>query len=339
MRANFFSKLYKPHPEAWIISCYYNPLRFASRARNFEIFYRKLTDSKVRFLIVECAFGGEDFSLSVRENVIKVRARDVLWQKERLLNLAERLLPPKAKYVIWLDADILFSNRNWIRDTVEVLQTQTICQPFSRCVRLLPGQTAPDASNQEVWESFAYVRNNDARKAADTSFDVHGHTGFAWAARREVFSEIGLYDRAIAGTADHLMAHAATGQTEHPCINRAFFSDAIKTHFRRWGKRFFEVVEGKLGFIEGDIYHLWHGELKNRRYLERTRELSRLNFDPLTDLVVNEHNVYEFAPERDDLRLWMRDYFRRRLEDEAAVENIKTDLQIPENFAPFSAKG
>jgi hypothetical protein len=322
MKPEFLSKPYLAHPEAWIISCYYNPLRFESRARNFEIFYRRLLNSNVPFLIVECAFGAERFSLPERGNIIKVRARDVLWQKERLLNLAERLLPPSAKYVIWLDADILFTNRNWILETVAVLQEKMICQPFAGCVRLSPGQIQPDSNNREVWQSFAFVRSHDAEKAASGNFDLHGHTGFGWAARREVFSEIGLYDRAIAGTADHLMAHAAAGNSEHACIERAFFSDSIKTHFSRWGKRFFEIVRGKIGYVKGDIYHLWHGELKNRRYLERTRELSRLDFNPSKDLIINRHNIYEFAPGRDDLRLWMRDYFRRRLEDEAAAENV-----------------
>jgi glycosyltransferase involved in cell wall biosynthesis len=321
MSAKISSKSYLAHPEAWVISCYYNPLRFESRARNFEIFYRQLLDSNVPFLIVECAFGNEKFTLPERRNIIKVRAQDVLWQKERLLNLAERLLPPGAKYVIWLDADVLFANCRWIPETVEVLQNEMICQPFARCVRLAPGQMQPDASNREIWESFAFVRKTDAEKAASTNFDLHGHTGFAWAARREIFSETGLYDRAIAGTADHLMAHAAAGQIEHACIERAFFNDSIKAHFNRWGKKFFAVVGGKLGFVEGDIYHLWHGELKNRRYLERTQELSRLNFNPSTDLIVNRHNLYEFVAERDDLRFWMREYFSRRLEDEAAVEN------------------
>jgi hypothetical protein len=321
MRFKFSRKNYSTHPQAWIVSCYYNPLRFQSRARNFEIFYRRLRDSNVPFLIVECAFGGEHFSLPESKNIIRVRARDVLWQKERLLNLAERLLPPDAKYVIWLDADILFTNRNWIQETVEILQTKMLCQPFARCVRLSPGQMRPAADNGECWESFCAIWNNDAQKAASEHFDAHGHTGFAWAARRELFSETGLYDRAIAGTADHLMAHAATGNIDHACIRRAFFSDEIRTHFGRWGKRFFELVRGEIGYVEGDIHHLWHGELANRRYLERTRELSRLNFNPSKDLTVNPHNIYEFAPERDDLRGWMRDYFRRRMEDEAVAES------------------
>lgn len=320
----FFSSPYIAYREAWIISCYYNPLGFASRARNFEIFYRKLSESKVPFLIIECAFGNEGFSPATENlrNIIRVRARDVLWQKERLLNLAERLLPPTAKYVIWLDADILFTNRNWIGETIESLQTNMICQPFARCVRLMPGQMQPDTSNREIWESFARVWNIDERKAASTHFDEHGHTGFAWAARRELFAEIGLYDCAIAGTADHLMAHAAVGKFNHECIERAFFSDSIKTHFSRWGKRFYEITGGKIGYVEGDIYHLWHGELKNRRYLERTRELSLIGFDPAIDLKVNQHNIYEFAPERDDLRRWMREYFRCRQEDETETENF-----------------
>lgn len=311
---------YQAHDEAWIISCYYNPLGFRSRRRNFDIFRVQLERSGVRHLIIECAFGGEEFVLS-GANIIKLRARDVLWQKERLLNLAERLLPRDARYVIWLDADILFQNPKWIKQTVKTLQNTVICQPFSRCVRLFPGQLQPSAENTEIWESFAFVVNSNPIKGASDNFDLHGHTGFAWAARREIFSEIGLYDRAIAGTADHLMAHAALNQINHPCIERAFFSDAIKEHFGRWGKKFNQIVQNKIGFVEGEVWHLWHGELKNRRYLDRTRELSRLGFDPLTDLIINEHGLFEFAAHREDLRLWMTNYFRQRLEDEAVEEN------------------
>ena len=320
MPLNFISKSYKTHPDAWIISCYYNPLRFKSRQRNFEIFYNSLQNSNANFLVVECAFGNEDFSLSARDNIIKVRAKDVLWQKERLLNFAEKLLPPSAKYIIWLDADVIFANRNWILETVKVLQNNMICQPFAKSVRLLPNQFKPDSNNSEIWESFAHVWNNDAIKAKSSHFDLHGHTGFAWAARREIFREIGLYDRAIAGTADHLMAHAAVGQVEHDCIKHAFFSPSIRTHFNRWGKQFYEIVEGKIGYVQGDLWHLWHGELKNRRYLERTRELSRMGFNPLTDLVANNDGLYEFSPKREDLRDWMKDYFHQRQEDESEIE-------------------
>ena len=103
-------KLYFAHPEAWIISCYYNPPGFYSRRRNFDIFYRQLKRFQTQFLILECAFGSDDFALEQAENILQLRSRDILWQKERLLNLAARLLPPTAKYVIWLDADVLFAN-------------------------------------------------------------------------------------------------------------------------------------------------------------------------------------------------------------------------------------
>ena len=158
-------KPYFADREAWIVSCYYNPLRFHSRRRNFDIFYRQLKRSRVPFLILECAFGADHFELEPSQNVLQLRARDVLWQKERLINLAVRLLPRSAKYVIWLDADILFANPRWILETVAVLQKTAICQPFSRVVRLAPRQTEPAASNREVWDSFAFVWKTNPEKA------------------------------------------------------------------------------------------------------------------------------------------------------------------------------
>ena len=48
-------------------------------------------------------------------------------------------------------------------------------------------------------------------------------------------SDLRLYDAAIGGTADHLMAHAFCGDFATPCLQLVFGgSSAYLDHFRRW---------------------------------------------------------------------------------------------------------
>src|SRR4051812_46073823 len=83
---------YRAVKELWVITCYYNPCGYQSRRRNYEIFSHALKASGINLLTIECAFGHQPYDLGESLDVIRVRSRSLLWQKERLLNLAHRWL-------------------------------------------------------------------------------------------------------------------------------------------------------------------------------------------------------------------------------------------------------
>ena len=63
------------------------------------------------------------------------------FHKEYLLNEAINALPPYSKYVAWVDGDILFTNDNWVADTVDALKHRyKILQPFAFSIRLPCGE-------------------------------------------------------------------------------------------------------------------------------------------------------------------------------------------------------
>jgi hypothetical protein len=99
---------YEVAPDLWVIAAYYNPHGYQTRAHNYALFATSLARSGIPLLTVECAFGDEPFVLSDSATVLKLRCQSVLWQKERLLNVAIATLPPTCTKVAWLDADILF---------------------------------------------------------------------------------------------------------------------------------------------------------------------------------------------------------------------------------------
>ena len=97
------------HSKLWAITCYFNPMRYRRRLANFRIFRECL---QVPLVVVELTFGSE-FELQAQdaEILIQLRCGAILWQKERLLNLALKALPNGCNKVAWLDCDIMFGGR------------------------------------------------------------------------------------------------------------------------------------------------------------------------------------------------------------------------------------
>jgi hypothetical protein len=269
---------------------------YKSRAENYQRFKEELGAD---LLTMECAFGNDPFTL---KDSVKLRANDVLWQKERLLRIGERLLPKDQDYVIFLDADIIFENKDWLKDTVKRLKEMNVVQPFKTIHR-----RNRDWSIEASYESFGSCYERGVRSQA---FTEHGHTGFAFACKRDKFD---LYDRQIAGTGDHLWYHAAAGQIPSKCVTRDLTGKRA-FHFFKWGLGYARKIEGKIGFVDGEINHLYHGSIRNRNYSVRMQELEKLDFDPATDVYTNKEGLLEIK--REDIRKWVSSYFESRKEDE-----------------------
>ena len=279
-----YSDKYKTHSEAVIIACYFNPQGNPYRLIAFNKFYDSIKHLNHR--IVECVIGDTEPELTETKYISRVHTSNLLWHKEALLNNIIAELPSKYKYVFWLDTDVLFTNNNWLVESVESLQTNKILQPFEYCVHLEKDLYQPlfnterekkfvgnpDTRHPKMWRSFCANHNTSKFISCDTNYDKHGHVGFAWGARRDVLDAMPLYDKALIGGADHIMAHAAAGQIGHSCITKAF-TDDIKA-INDWSMLFYNLINGKIGYVKGDLYHIWHGDLGKRQYLKRIQDFT-----------------------------------------------------------------
>lgn len=304
---------YKTHSEAVIVSCFFNPQNSPYRLLAFQKFYRSIKHLNHR--IIECVIGDAESQLPDSPYITKVSTDSLLWHKEALLNKVISELPSKYHYVFWVDADVKFTNLNWLVDGVAALQQKNIIQPFEYCVHLDRNQTEPDfnvdvqraavsdpqARHPKMWRSFAanYASTNLSH---NTNYDVHGHVGFAWGARRGVLDEINLYDKALIGGADHIMAHAAAGQIPHECIIKSFRDDLDAVE--NWMNEFYRVVHGHIGYVPGDLYHYWHGDIDKRQYLKRIKD-----FTPLSKEIVEKDANGLFVKPNDP---YLQAYFRQR---------------------------
>lgn len=304
----------------WVVTSYFNPAGYATKRQNYEAFIAGLDAVGVPHVTIECAFDTQPFELTPTPRVLQVRSADVLWQKERLLNLATAALPAECTKVAWLDCDILFDDPNWVQEVEVMLDTTAVLQPFAAVVRLPRGATYDNGSGRR-WRSFAAVYEDDPTIGACGDFGPHGHTGFAWAGRREILDAVGLYDACIAGSADHLMAHVFARQFENACIDRIVGTTGpYREHFRRWARRADALVGGRLRATPGSLRHLWHGDVTNRRYVERNAELARAGYDPESHLALSASGSWQWQDAPHGLREWMVEYFASRKEDGEAVD-------------------
>jgi hypothetical protein len=305
-----------------VVTSYFNPCGFRTRAENFERFAEPLRASGLPLVVVEAAFGAEPFTLDPSHAPLRVRGRDLMWQKERLLNLALAQLPAQCTKVVWLDADVAFEDPEWAHATSQALERVPIVQPFDEVVRLPRGHLRFTGEG-ERWSGFGAVYAKDPQRLLGGDFAAHGHTGFAWGARREVLTRHGLYDACIAGSGDHMMAHAFCGDWESPCIRRILGPrGAHLRFFRAWSKRLYGDVRARVRSVPGRILHFWHGETANRRYVLRNRELAGFDFDPALDVRVDDAGCWAWSSEKPQLHAWATDYFRQRREDDDGAPDL-----------------
>src|SRR5207248_771616 len=95
----------------WAITSYFNPMQYQRRRANYRLFRKYL---RVPLVAVELSYG-PDFELTGADAdiLIQLRGKDVMWQKERLLNVALSALPTDCHKVIWTDCDIIFETEDW----------------------------------------------------------------------------------------------------------------------------------------------------------------------------------------------------------------------------------
>jgi hypothetical protein len=111
------------------------------------------------------------------------------------------------------------------------------------------------------------------------------------------------------------MAAAMYGQCEN--VARKFLLNAARQqHYLKWAIPFHKAVSECIGHVSGTIYHLAHGERKNRAYRVRQERLASFDFNPDTDLSVGANGAWHWARPRPDLDDFLREYFISRAEDE-----------------------
>jgi hypothetical protein len=309
-----------PDGDLWAITCYFNPVGFRHRLTNYRVFCERLMAPLVA---VELAYG-QRFELGPddAEILVQLRGSDVMWQKERLLNIALDRLPASCTKVAWLDCDIVFERDDWTETVSRGLDRFQILQVFDRVHHMprdLPygaiGRAATEHTRASAVSAIVSgLPATDCLGENLTEGRFRMSRGLAWAARRELLEAHRLYDANVIGGGDRAIAAAAFG----------LFDAAAKPHhmgprhrdwYLRWAEPFRDAVAGSVSYVEGSIFHLWHGSDGNRRGGERHAKLAEFEFDPFTDITGDASGCWRWASAKPTMHAYVRDYFRQRRED------------------------
>ncbi len=301
--------------ELAVITTYFNPQGYKTKRSNFSAFLKPLLESNLFVIVVEADFPPNHLALSEIVNIIRLQGRHVLWQKERMLNIALAKIPRKFQKIAWIDADILFENRNWVSETIRLLDESHVVQLFEEAVRL-PKGVVQYSGQGETYNSFGSVIKKDPNCLIKGDFQKHGHTGFGWAVRREVIETLGFYDANIAGSGDHVMAHAFAGDWDSECIKRIIGNNPHHLkHFQTWAEEIYSKVRAKISYVPGRVMHLWHGDTENRKYVVRNKELADFKYNPYKDIELAENGLWQWTRKGNRIRIWAENYFSTRKED------------------------
>ena len=156
------------------------------------------------------------------------------------------------------------------------------------------------------------------------SYHQHGHTGYAWAARRDLLQRHGLYDANILGNGDLNIAQAFFAGCLYLRTDR--LRPAASRHLMSWAERIFSSVRGSVASLPGVLYHLWHGDKRDRLYDRRLQVLVEHDYDPAVDIRLAPTGAYAWATDKPGLHAWCRDYFGLRREDARGVAEKSAPL-------------
>ena len=241
---------------------------------------------------IELTFGDKHSEIN---DAIHVKTDSYLFHKERLCRLLEQKIPTRYTKLCFLDADVLFNNPDWYNETSRLLEKYEVVQPFSSA----------------SWLDLTYKNSIQERLSVifmdkSARFNSNYHPGFAWAFQRVWYNRIGFYDLGISGGGD-TMSVVGWLRVDFPA---GYLKKAYVSSFEEFKDKL--VTLPKMAATTGTLFHLWHGNRSDRKYMAR-HECMRDVDDVKKILAINDQGVLELTDRK--VNAEMKKYFDERHDD------------------------
>jgi len=303
-----------------IVSCHFNPCGYRARERNVVQFLGRMRARGLPVFIAELLFPDQRPLLPESGDGIVVRhfhSSDVMWHKERLLNLLIAELPARYTKVAWIDADVVFPDDRWYARASKLLDSYDLAQLFDDSRQL-------DNEARFVGKVFGiagYVARGEPNPFNFTT--SLATTGLAWGAKRSLLAAHGLLDVMILGGADTYMVLAAYGALDVTTSGRMQeLTPGLDRVRRGWLERFGRDVRGRVGYLATTAIQLGHGAPELRRYGDRLDILKRHDFDPALDIAPGSGGPWRWSSAKPSLHAEVAQYFHERREDDWRAARI-----------------
>jgi hypothetical protein len=229
----------------------------------------------------------------------RIKSDSVLFHKERLFYLLEKQVPAKYTKLLFLDADIVFDNPNWYDDLSKALDTYDIVHPYEKA----------------IWLDLTYTKKINECETVVKYFSEHCtigygcHVGFAWAFKRQCYNQYGFFQHCIVGSGDSLSCMAWFEQDSSLLAYQVRSKYEVPAYIE-----FCKSItySPKISYIGGNVYHLYHGTLSGRKYVDRHSIFKDVE-DVRTILKEDESGLFEITDPK--IAQKVKDYFKSRNDD------------------------
>ena len=290
-----------------VITVYWNFPGFRRPASNLLRFLRDLDCQGIPVYGMELHLRGAPSLMRANPRwlCLEIGEENILWQKEAMFNRIAREVPPDIPCIAAMDCDIRFERPDWARRSVEALASTPAVQPFTLAV------WTDECGRAKM------TRSCSARDGLSAAW--HTHPGFAWVYRREFFDGPGYYPWCVVGGGDTANADALLDPDLFPSTERAVGTVNLRNGlYGRWAAEVQAFMGGERpGWVEGQVWHEWHGDWRSRQYVDRHKGVME-TFDATLHTRLAPSGLLEWtdeAPER--YREKLRNYFDNRKEDGA----------------------
>jgi hypothetical protein len=302
-------------PKLNIMCMMSNPIGFKRRVHLAKRFIDRMNErNDINLYIAEIVYDDGKYEITDKNcpNHLQLKSHYPMWHKENAINvLVSRMLKDDWRCFCWIDMDIIFENKHWVEDTLEVLNTDTptFAQLFSHAVDMDRNENP-----MSIFQGFGYQyylgKNHETTKKG---FD-YWHPGYAWGMNRAAYDITGgLYDRSIIGSGDYNMAMSLINKGCLSVDKRT--SEGYKKDVEEYQRK---CVSIKLKHVPGVIRHEYHGSKVNRKYVQRNDIIIKHQYDPSTFIRYGADGLIEPAEKfTKEFLDEIFNYFVERNEDEA----------------------
>jgi len=308
-----------------VITSHFNWAGYKRPKANLMRFLRYMESQQIPVYGVEVSLS-DSFTTEGNDNWLRIKGdqNNILFQKECLLNLAEKMVPEKYTKIAWFDHDVFLDNNSWYDETSFALDHNQIVQVFDTCYWTTETGT--------IGKSLEAMCKCPPREERWT-----GHPGFGIAAKRTMWHpEIGgLYPYCPLGHGDTTFMYSIfevpIGVHTQIGIGLNNCPDYIPYH--KWYNNIIDFAagapigsgEGKgakklVSYVQGNCFHEWHGDIFNRSYVDRAFLMTWYN--PEKHIFINEKGILELRNVPETWLKMIQKYFFDRREDGCILKGI-----------------
>lgn len=232
------------------------------------------------------------------KDAIHVKTDFILFQKERLSRVLETYIPKTFTKLMFIDCDIVFDNPNWYNEVSDKLDKCEIVQPFTHAKWI-------DITYKNTYRTKKSIVLTPPMKTHQEVFGKY-HPGFAWGFQRDWFNRIGFYEYDILGNSDSISCNVWFPNVKEAWPYHTYTKNTVEEYKKKLTKPPISC------FLDGNVYHLFHGDLRKRKY--RTRWQIFKSVKDIRDILTVDKNGL-FALKDDTYKPIIRRYFKSRDDD------------------------